>query len=134
MPPLAPHTFICFSNHQAGMCLNAPWRRQFLLRIWPTQLTFIRRILLRSVFFSPMHFRTSLVTFSDHLFSSSTTSDFETLKSWLIQFNSLVKYSMKECSESFSNKFTNMKNMDEIYFFSISIKSHQFILFRIRSV
>jgi hypothetical protein len=43
------------------------WRRQFLLKIWPIQLAFLRRILFRSVFFYPKRSRTcSLVTFSDH--------------------------------------------------------------------
>ena len=45
----------------------ASWRRQFLLRIWPIQLAFLRRILFRSVLFSPIRLRTcSLVTFYNH--------------------------------------------------------------------
>ena len=31
------------------------WRRQFLLRMWPTQMAFLRRILSRNVLFSPIH-------------------------------------------------------------------------------
>jgi hypothetical protein len=51
--------------------LMASWTRQFLLRIWPTQLNFLRRILFRSSLFSSTRSRTSsLVTFSSH-FSSS---------------------------------------------------------------
>ena len=47
------------------------WRRQFLLRIWAIQFTFLRRILFRSVLFSPIRSRTgSLVTFSDHFIFS----------------------------------------------------------------
>ena len=52
------------------------WSRQFLLRIWPIQLTFLGRILFRSVLFSPIYSRTSsLITFTYHSssFSSSTT-------------------------------------------------------------
>ena len=42
--------------------LMSSWRRQFLARIWPNQLTF-----LRSVFFSPISSRpVSLVPFPDH--------------------------------------------------------------------
>ena len=45
----------------------ASWRRQFLLRICPIQLAFLRRILFRSVLFSPIRsIISSLVTFSDH--------------------------------------------------------------------
>ena len=49
----------------------ASWRRQFLLRIWPIQLDFLRRILFISVLFSHIRSRTcSLVTFSDHFIFS----------------------------------------------------------------
>ena len=45
----------------------ASWRRQFVLKIWPIQLAFLRRILFISVLFSPISSRTcSLVTSSDH--------------------------------------------------------------------
>ena len=69
---LLPTPFTCVISP-----LMALWRRQFLLRIWPTQLAFLRRILFRSVLFSPIRFLTSsLVTFKTILsspFSSSTT-------------------------------------------------------------
>ena len=50
----------------------ASWRRQFLLRIWPIHLAFLRRILfIISVLFSTIRSRIcSLVTFSDHLIFS----------------------------------------------------------------
>ena len=46
----------------------ASWRRQFLLRICPTQLALLLRILFRSLLNSSAHTRTSssLVIFSDH--------------------------------------------------------------------
>ena len=53
------------------ICPSMPsWWRQFLLRIWPIQLAFLRRILFTSVLFSPIRSRTcSLVTFSNHFIS-----------------------------------------------------------------
>ena len=58
-----------------------PWmasrRRQFLLRIWPTHLPFLRRILFKSVIFSPIRLRiSSLVTFSVGNGDSSTMRNF----------------------------------------------------------
>ena len=51
--------------------MKASWKRQFLLRIWPIQLLFLRRILFRCVLSSPIRSRTcSLVTFSDHFIFS----------------------------------------------------------------
>ena len=50
----------------------ASWIRQFLLRIWPIQLAFLRRILFNSVLFSPISSRTcSFVTFSHHFIFSN---------------------------------------------------------------
>ena len=50
---------------------TASRRRQFLLRIWPIKLTFLRGMLFRSVLFYPIRSRTcSLVTFSDHFIFS----------------------------------------------------------------
>ena len=47
------------------------WIRQFCHRIWPTQLSVLRRILFRSVLLSPICSRTSsLVTFSYHIIFS----------------------------------------------------------------
>ena len=49
------------------------YRRQFLLRIWPIQLIFPRRILFRSVLFSPIQSGTCsllVVTFSDNFIFS----------------------------------------------------------------
>ena len=67
LPPLAQNIFSCFSNHLGAVFFFSfhfrhlsmtSWRRQFLLRIWPIQLAFLRRILFRSVLFSPIRSRT----------------------------------------------------------------------------
>ena len=45
----------------------APWRRQFLLKIWPIQLSFQRKIWFRSALSFPKRSRTcSLATYSGH--------------------------------------------------------------------
>ena len=55
-----PFTFVIYPS-------MASWRGQFILRIPSIQLTFLRRILFRSVLFCSIWSRTcSLVTFSDH--------------------------------------------------------------------
>ena len=65
LPPLTPNIFFCFSNHLGAVlllpmpftsviCPSMVWRRRFLLRIWPIQLSFLRGILFRSVLFSPI--------------------------------------------------------------------------------
>ena len=78
LPPLAPNIVSCFSKHleavffffqlhslTSSVLQWHSWRRQFILKIWPIQLTFLRRILFRNVLFSPIRSRTcSLVTFS----------------------------------------------------------------------
>jgi hypothetical protein len=49
----------------------ALWRRQFILRIWSSQLTFLRRILFRSGHFFPIRLKPcSWVTISDHFIFS----------------------------------------------------------------
>ena len=46
----------CPTHFTSIICSSiTPWRKQFLIRIRPTKLTFLRRILFRSVFFSPIH-------------------------------------------------------------------------------
>ena len=79
---LAPNVFLGFSNHQRAVYIflflslvicpsMASWRRQFLLRNWPIQLVFQRRILFRSVLFSPIRLITSsLVTPTGHFIIS----------------------------------------------------------------
>jgi hypothetical protein len=83
LPPLAPN-ISCFPNHRGAVLfffldlslpsstLQWPYEEgKFLLRIWPIQLTFLLRILFRSVLFSPIRSSTcSLVTFSDYFIFS----------------------------------------------------------------
>ena len=69
----------------------ASCRRQFLLRIWPIQLAFLRRIFFRSVLFSPIRSRTcSLVTLSlwpFYLLHSPPAPHFEALQILPFQFS-----------------------------------------------
>ena len=79
LPLLAPNIFFC-SQIIKELCSSSSYsfhfvicpsmtscRRQFLLRIWQFQLTFLRRILFRSVLFTSIRWRTySLVHFTDH--------------------------------------------------------------------
>ena len=61
--PTAFNSVICSSM--------ASWKRQFLLRILPTQLAFLHRTFFRSVIYSYIHWRTgSLFTFSYHFIFS----------------------------------------------------------------
>ena len=63
----------------------ASWRRQFLLRIWPIQLAFLRRILFRSILFSPMvkNLFISYFLWPFYLLHSSPAPHFEALQIFL---------------------------------------------------
>ena len=50
--------------------LMTSWRRQFFLRIWLFQLTFLHRVLFRSVLFPSIRTRNSLVTLYFHFIFS----------------------------------------------------------------
>ena len=77
LPPLAPNICcILLSNPFASVICHDGRRKQFLLRIWPIQLTFLLRILFRSVLFSLIPLKTcSLVTFSDHTLYNNNDDD-----------------------------------------------------------
>ena len=71
----------------------ASWRRQFLLRIWRIQLTFLRSILFKSVPFSSTYSTfCSLVTFSGHFI-----------------FSILLQHHISKLSEYFSFNFLSVQ-------------------------
>ena len=80
-----PNSLFCFTNHPGTVLflffsiplsvLLRQQRRQCLFRICPIQLPYLRRILFRSLLFSPIRSRTSsLVTFTDNLISPLSSS------------------------------------------------------------